>query len=86
MAALRLARCTIDPADAEEVLAERAALVAAVRDAVPGRIQARLTKVDDQTWTDVWRWDSRASAQTAIATAPAIPEAPPALWQGGGQA
>ena len=31
MAALRLARCTIDPADAEEVLAERAASVAAIR-------------------------------------------------------
>lgn len=85
MGALRLARCTIDPADAEEVLAERAALVAAIRDAVPGRTQARLAKVDDQTWTDVWRWDSRTSAQTAIANASAIAEARPALWQGGGR-
>ncbi len=83
MAVLRLARCTIDPADAEAVLADRAALVAAIRDTVPGRIQARLAKVNDQTWTDVWRWDSRTSAQPAIANVPAIPEARPALWQGG---
>jgi hypothetical protein len=85
MAALRLARYTIDPADAEEVLAERNALVAAIRDAVSGRIQARLAKVDDQTWTDVWRWDSPTSAQTAIADASAVPEARPTLWQGGGR-
>ncbi len=83
MAALRLARCTIDLADTEEVLAERAALVAAVRDAVAGRIQARLAKVDDQTWIGVWRWDPRTSAQAAIAKASAIPEARPARWQGG---
>jgi quinol monooxygenase YgiN len=49
MAALRLARCTIDPAHTQAVLAERAALVAAIRDAGPGLIQARLAKADDQT-------------------------------------
>jgi len=32
-------------------------------------------KVDDQTWLDVWRWDSLASARAAVAGAPAIPEA-----------
>jgi hypothetical protein len=83
MAALRLARCTIDPADTKEVLAQRVALVAAVSDAVAGRIQARPAKVDDQTGTDVWRWDSHTGAQTAIANAAAIPEARPAPWQGG---
>jgi hypothetical protein len=49
MATLRLARCTIDPAHTQAVLAKRAALVAAIRDAVPGLIQARLAKADDQT-------------------------------------
>jgi hypothetical protein len=83
MVALRLARSTIHPADTEEVFAERAALVAAIRDAIPGLTHTRLAKADDQTWSDVWRWDSPASPQAAIAKASAIPEARPALWQGG---
>jgi hypothetical protein len=86
MAVHRLARCTIDPADTEEVLAERAALVAAISDAVPGLIHARLAKADDQTWIDVWSWDSSSSPPAAIAKASAIPEAWPALWQGGRRA
>jgi hypothetical protein len=77
MAVLRLDRFTVDSADAEEMIAKRNALVAAVRDAVPGLIEARLAKLDDQTWIDVWHWDSRSSAQAAIerSRAGAIPEA-----------
>ncbi len=88
MAVLRLARCTVDPADAEAMLAERAALVAAIRDAVPGLIQGRHAKVDDKTWIDVWHWDWRTSAQTATAGAPVQRRQcsqAPALWQGGGR-
>jgi hypothetical protein len=83
MAPLRLARYTIDPADTKEVLAQRAALVAAISHAVAGRIQARPAKVHDQTGTDGLRWDSPTSTQTAIANASAIPEARPTPWQGG---
>lgn len=32
-------------------------------------------KLDDQTWIDMWRWDSRASAQKAIDNARGVPEA-----------
>ena len=66
MAVVRLDRFTVDPGDVEELLARRNALVAAVRNAVPGLIQARLAKLDDKTWIDLWHWDSRSSAQTAI--------------------
>lgn len=77
MAVLRLDRFTVDPADAQELLAKRNALVAAVRNAVPGLIEARLAKLNDQTWIDVWHWDSRTSAQAAIERSRAgdIPEA-----------
>jgi hypothetical protein len=49
--------------------------VAAVRDAVPGLVEARLVKLDDGSSIDMWRWDSPASQQAAVAAAPTIPEA-----------
>lgn len=75
MAVLRLTHFKIDPADTDEMLAKRGALIAAVRDAFPGLIEARLGKVDDETWVDVWRWHSLANAEAAIANAAAIPQA-----------
>lgn len=75
MAVLRLDHFTIDPADTSELLTRHAALVAAAKDAFSGLIDVQLAKVDDQTWIDIWRWESFASAQAAVAGAPAIPEA-----------
>ncbi len=75
MAVYRLVRFTTDPADTEEMLAARAALVAVTRDAFPGLTEARLAKAGDGTWIDIWRWDSLASAQAAIEGAPALAEA-----------
>jgi len=75
MATLRIDRFTVDPADTEQLVARRNALVAAIRDAVPGLVEARLVKLDDGHWIDLWRWDSAASQQAAVAAAPTIPEA-----------
>jgi hypothetical protein len=75
MAVLRIDHFTIDPAGTGEMLTRHAALAAAVKDAFPGLIEVQLAKVDDQTWIDVWRWDSLASAQAAVAGAPTIPQA-----------
>lgn len=75
MTVLRIDHFTIDPADTGEMLTRYAALTAAVKDAFPGLIDVELAEIDDQTWIDVWRWDSLASAQAAIAGAPAIPQA-----------
>ena len=75
MTVLRLDRFTIDPADTGELLTRHAALAAVARYAFPGLIDVQLAKIDDQTWIDVWRWDSLASAQAAVASAPAIPQA-----------
>ena len=38
----------------------------------PG-LPKRGSKVDEQTWIDMWRWDSLARAQAAIEGAPALP-------------
>ncbi len=75
MAVFELARFVVDPADAEEMLSRRDEMVAAIRRAFPGLIDARLARLNDQTWIDVWRWESLAAAKAAAAGAPRIPEA-----------
>jgi hypothetical protein len=75
MAVLRIDRFTVNPADTADLVARHAALVTAAKDAFPGLIDVQLAQVDDRTWIDVWRWDTLASAQAAVASAPAIPQA-----------
>lgn len=75
MAVLRFTRFKVDPADTDEMLVRRGALVAAVRDTFPGLIEARLGKVDEETWVDVWHWRSRVDAEAALANPAAIPQA-----------
>lgn len=75
MAVARLARFHIDPADAEEMLARRATLIDAVRRSHRGLDEARLTRIDEQTWLDIWRWESTDLMNQALAGAPALAEA-----------
>jgi hypothetical protein len=77
MAVVRLDRFKTDPARIDELITRRNALVAAVRQATPGLVQARLTRVDDETWIDMWCWETLAHAQAAakLAQTGQIPEA-----------
>ena len=75
MPVYRLVRFTIDPADTEKMLATRVALITATRSSFPGLTEARLAKIDEKTWIDMWCWDSLARAQAAIEGAPTLPEA-----------
>lgn len=72
---------TIDPNDTEEMLARRNALVDAARHAVPGLLEARLVRVDERTWIDLWRWASAEDAEAAArhVRAGRFPEADAAL-------
>jgi len=58
MAIDRIVRFTIDPIDTEQMLTTRASLISATRQAYPGLAEARIARIDDQTWIDIWRWDS----------------------------
>jgi hypothetical protein len=49
---------TVNPADSAELKARHAAMVSALRAASPGPREARLGRVDEQTWAVIWRWDS----------------------------
>jgi len=75
MAIIRTTRFTADPAQAEEIIARRAELISAIRAGFAGLTETRLTRVGDDTWVDMWRWDCAASMQAALAGGPTLPEA-----------
>jgi quinol monooxygenase YgiN len=75
MTIIRTTRFTADPAQTEEVLTRRAALIDALRAATPGPAEARLTRIDERSWLDIWRWESQADLEAAMALAPSLPEA-----------
>jgi quinol monooxygenase YgiN len=70
MALISITRFQADPVDAEQVRAKHAALVTAVRAALPGLTEARLGQLGDGTWVGIWRWDSAASLQAARQAVP----------------
>jgi hypothetical protein len=75
MAIIRTVRFTADPAQAEEIIARRAELISAIRAAFAGLTEARLAKVGEDMWVDMWRWDSAANMDAALADGPSLPQA-----------
>ncbi|MEV0811039.1 antibiotic biosynthesis monooxygenase [Micromonospora sp. NPDC050200] len=75
MSVVTVTRFRIDPADAEQLRARHAALVSTTRAALPGLTEARLGRLDDETWVGIWRWESAASLQAARQVVPANAEA-----------
>jgi hypothetical protein len=75
MAVIRTVRFTVDPADVETMLDRRRQLLDAVRAAFSGPAEARLVRVDEGTWLDIWRWDSAETLKAALDAAPGLPEA-----------
>ena len=78
MAVVRIHRYTIDQADLEELLVRRATVITTIRAAHPGLAHTQLTRLDDGTFTDTWRWDSADQMQAALAAMP-VPEARAAM-------
>ena len=76
MAAIRFARFHVESTDADEMISKRAALVDAIRHRFSGLVQAHLTRLDERTWIDVWRWESHADLQRALEAGPTFAEAP----------
>jgi hypothetical protein len=72
--AIEIARFTAKPGAEPEMLAERPALVAAMRRRFPSYRHAYLAKLDDGTWMDVVVWADRAEAEAAGEEAYDYPE------------
>lgn len=75
MPVFELARFTVDPSNADQLLRKRGPMVEAMRTRFPGLIHADLARIDERTWIDVWKWQSRDEAEAAAAQAPSVPEA-----------
>jgi len=75
MGIIRTVHFTADPARAEEFIVKRAELISAIRAAFAGLTEARLARVGEDTWIDMWRWDSAANMEAALAGGPSLPEA-----------
>lgn len=74
--ALELVQFTTDPATEAAMLASRAAAVAAIRNACPGLIEARLFRGEqDGEWIDVLFWKSLVDAKSAADQAGNLPAA-----------
>jgi hypothetical protein len=80
MAVSRTHRYSVDPADLDELIARRATLIAAIRAAHPGLTETRLTRLEDGTCTDVWRWDSAEQMGAAMADMPRFGAQAGAAW------
>jgi hypothetical protein len=77
---VRIHRYAVAPADLDEFLVRRAALIRAVRVEHPGLVDARLIRLRDSTFLDTWQWRSGAQMQAAVAAGVgALPEARAAM-------
>jgi hypothetical protein len=76
MSAVRSHTYSVDPADLEEFLARRASLIGTVRETHPGLTATLLVRLDDDTYTDTWRWEDGAQLGAALAAIATFPEAP----------
>jgi quinol monooxygenase YgiN len=59
----------VEPSKLEQLLAQRATLIAGIRAANPGLVETRLVRHEDGTYTDVWRWESAEQMTTALTAA-----------------
>ena len=75
---IELARFTINPGAEDALLAERPAMIAALRERFPGLLAAFLTQEEDGGWLDILVWRSRADAEQSAAQITDIPDA--ASW------
>jgi hypothetical protein len=70
---VRIHNYRVEPGKLEQLPAQRANLIAGIRGANPGLVETRLTRYEDGTYTDVWRWESAEQMTTALAAAAGFP-------------
>ncbi|WP_433385146.1 antibiotic biosynthesis monooxygenase [Actinoplanes sp. CA-142083] len=75
---MEFARFTVHEGAEAEMVADRPAMLAALRARFPGCLAAYLTKEDDDTWLDVILWRTRADADQSAREIITIPEC--AAW------
>lgn len=72
--AIELARFTVREGAEEKLLAERPAMIDALRRRFPACLAAFLTKEDDGSWLDILLWRDRTAAEEAAKLVDTVPE------------
>jgi hypothetical protein len=75
---LELAQFTVREADEEQLVADRPAMIAALRKRFPACLAAYLTREEDGRWLDVLLWRSQSEADEATGLIATVPEC--AAW------
>ena len=75
---IELARFRVDDSAVAQLVAQRPAMVEAMRRRFPACLAAYLTREDDGGWLDVVLWRSRAEAEEAAREINSVPEC--AAW------
>jgi hypothetical protein len=78
--ALEIVHFHVNAGEEHALVTERETMLAAVRTAHPGLLDARLVDLGSGQWMDIVRWRSLDEAHAAAADFPNIPEA--AAWAG----
>ncbi|GAA4905042.1 hypothetical protein LX16_3580 [Stackebrandtia albiflava] len=73
MTAVRIHHYTVDPADLAQLLARRGELIAGIRAGFTGLQETRLTRLEDGSYEDVWRWETAEQRDAAVAASAAFP-------------
>jgi hypothetical protein len=73
--AIELARFTVKPEAEDALLAERPAMITALKERFPGCLAAFLTREEDGSWLDILVWRTRAEAEESAAQIDTVPEA-----------
>jgi quinol monooxygenase YgiN len=70
---MEFARFTVREGAEDRLVADRPAMVAALRERFPGCLAAYLTREEDGSWTDVIVWRSREDAEQSARLITSIP-------------
>lgn len=71
---IEMVRFTVKPGEEQVLVDERPAMLFALAANFAGMIDARLAKLDGETWVDLVTWESREQALAAADGAGRIPE------------
>ncbi|GAB2550717.1 hypothetical protein [Nocardia heshunensis] len=73
MPVVRLHKFRVARADLESLLAQRKILIDGIRRANPSLTGTRLTRLEDGTYLDAWRWDRAEDMLAALSAAQGVP-------------
>lgn len=73
MPVVRIHHYSVEADQLEALLAQRATLIDGIRMANPGLTETRLTRLEDGSYSDTWRWDSAEQMLAAIGASQGFP-------------